>query len=67
MKHYQFADIAADVEHWKSNGETIVFTNGVFDILHVGHVDYLTRAKALGDRLIVGVNDDASVRRLNKS
>ena len=44
--------------------ETIVFTNGCFDILHRGHVTYLTQARALGDRLIVGLNDDASVRRL---
>lgn len=67
MKSYSLTDIAAQLESWNSKGEKIVFTNGVFDILHVGHVDYLTRAKALGDRLIVGVNDDASVRRLNKA
>ena len=42
----------------------IVFTNGCFDLLHPGHVDYLTKAKALGDILIVGLNDDASVKRL---
>ena len=45
-------------------GERIVFTNGCFDILHAGHVAYLSRARELGDRLIVAVNDDASVRRL---
>jgi rfaE bifunctional protein nucleotidyltransferase chain/domain len=45
-------------------GETVVFTNGCFDILHRGHITYLTRARALGDRLIVGINTDASVRRL---
>ncbi|RMH68560.1 MAG: D-glycero-beta-D-manno-heptose 1-phosphate adenylyltransferase [Gemmatimonadetes bacterium] len=45
-------------------GKTVVFTNGCFDILHRGHVDYLQAAKALGDVLIVGVNSDASVRRL---
>jgi rfaE bifunctional protein nucleotidyltransferase chain/domain len=43
-----------------------VFTNGVFDILHVGHVTYLARARALGGSLVVGVNTDASVRRLGK-
>lgn len=42
----------------------IVFTNGCFDLLHPGHVDYLERAKALGDCLVVGLNSDASVRRL---
>lgn len=50
----------------KHNGETVVMTNGCFDILHAGHVDYLTAAKKLGDRLIVAVNTDESVRRLNK-
>lgn len=42
----------------------IVFTNGVFDLIHVGHVEYLSKAKALGDILVVGVNRDKSVRRL---
>ncbi len=45
---------------------TVVFTNGVFDLLHRGHVAYLTKARALGDALIVGLNTDASVRRLGK-
>lgn len=47
-----------------ANGEKLVFTNGCFDILHAGHVRYLEEARALGDRLIVAVNDDASVARL---
>jgi rfaE bifunctional protein nucleotidyltransferase chain/domain len=42
----------------------IVFTNGCFDILHVGHADYLNKAKSLGDTLVVGINSDASVRRI---
>ncbi len=54
------------VKQWKALGKKIVFTNGVFDILHVGHVDYLQQAKALGDVLIVAINDDASVKKLNK-
>lgn len=54
------------LEHWKKDGKKIVFTNGVFDILHVGHVTYLQQAKSLGDVLIVGLNDDDSVRKLNK-
>lgn len=45
----------------------VVFTNGVFDILHPGHVRYLQDARALGDLLIVGLNSDSSVRRLNKA
>lgn len=52
------------VQAARARGEKIVMTNGCFDILHVGHVDYLAKAKALGDRLIVAVNDDNSVRRL---
>ncbi|MDX1902079.1 MAG: bifunctional D-glycero-beta-D-manno-heptose-7-phosphate kinase/D-glycero-beta-D-manno-heptose 1-phosphate adenylyltransferase HldE [Gammaproteobacteria bacterium] len=46
------------------NGERIVFTNGCFDILHAGHVTYLQQARQLGDRLVVAINDDASVKRL---
>lgn len=51
----------------RERGERLVMTNGCFDILHPGHVDVLERARALGDRLIVAVNDDASVRRLKGS
>jgi rfaE bifunctional protein nucleotidyltransferase chain/domain len=50
----------------KSQVGSVVFTNGVFDLLHSGHVDLLTTARGFGDALIVGVNSDASVRRLNK-
>jgi D-beta-D-heptose 7-phosphate kinase/D-beta-D-heptose 1-phosphate adenosyltransferase len=55
LQHIQFA---------RQNGERIVFTNGCFDILHAGHVRYLAQAKALGDRLVVGLNSDASISRL---
>ena len=51
-------------KYGRPRSERVVFTNGCFDILHRGHVTYLTQARALGDRLIVGVNTDASVRRL---
>lgn len=47
-------------------GKRLVFTNGVFDVLHAGHVRYLKEARLLGDMLIVGINSDASVRRLGK-
>ena len=60
-------DTAAFVERERRAGRTIVFTNGVFDLLHIGHVRYLKRARALGDVLVVAVNDDASVRRLGKA
>lgn len=52
------------VDSWKEKGETVVFTNGCFDILHRGHVLYLQQAAALGDHLIIGLNSDASVKRL---
>ncbi|HEU5188853.1 MAG TPA: adenylyltransferase/cytidyltransferase family protein [Methylomirabilota bacterium] len=48
----------------RRRGKTIVLANGCFDLLHVGHVRYLTAARALGDALVVGINSDASVRRL---
>lgn len=49
---------------FKAEGKKIVFTNGVFDLIHAGHVDYLSKAKKLGDVLIVGLNSDDSVRRI---
>ena len=55
---------AAFVRDLRSQGRTIVFTNGVFDLLHPGHVRYLQHARALGDALIVGVNSDRSVRAI---
>lgn len=57
----EIGEIAATV---RSEGKRIVFTNGCFDILHIGHVRYLKEAKKLGDILIVGLNSDASVKRL---
>jgi len=58
------ADLAVMVSEAKLQNESIVMTNGCFDFLHAGHVAYLEEAKSLGDRLIVAVNDDESVRRL---
>ncbi len=58
------SDIVPLVRRLRRQGKRVVFTNGVFDILHRGHVAYLTRAKALGDVLIVGLNSDTSARRL---
>jgi len=55
------------VNVWRMKGDRIVFTNGCFDILHRGHVEYLQEAAALGERLIIGLNSDASVRRLDKA
>ncbi|MDQ2069613.1 bifunctional D-glycero-beta-D-manno-heptose-7-phosphate kinase/D-glycero-beta-D-manno-heptose 1-phosphate adenylyltransferase HldE [Natronospira bacteriovora] len=58
------ATLVHAVRHARERGEKVVMTNGCFDILHAGHVSYLRAARALGDRLIVAVNDDDSVRRL---
>lgn len=60
-------NLAGIRQQLKKAGKTVVFTNGCFDILHRGHVDYLSKARALGDILIVGVNTDASVKRLKGS
>ena len=53
----------AERERLRAAGRRVVFTNGCFDILHVGHAQYLAQARALGDVLVVGLNSDASVRR----
>lgn len=52
------------VDAWKSAGKKVVFTNGVFDLLHIGHITYMAKAAELGDKLIIGLNADASVKRL---
>jgi rfaE bifunctional protein nucleotidyltransferase chain/domain len=57
-------DARTKLQLWRAANARVVFTNGVFDLLHRGHAEYLEEAHALGDRLVVGVNSDASVRRL---
>lgn len=52
------------MEQWKQEGKKVVFTNGVFDLLHIGHITYMAKAAELGDKLIIGLNADASVKRL---
>lgn len=49
---------------WQNAGEKVVFTNGVFDLLHIGHITYLAKAAELGDKLIIGLNADSSVKRI---
>ena len=56
--------LSIDVIRWKNHHKKIVFTNGCFDILHLGHIDYLCKAADLGDKLIIGVNTDTSVTKL---
>ncbi len=57
-------ELRATIEGWQSNGEKVVFSNGCFDILHLGHIDYLEKARNLGDRLVIGLNSDDSVKKL---
>ncbi|NLA24840.1 MAG: D-glycero-beta-D-manno-heptose 1-phosphate adenylyltransferase [Bacteroidales bacterium] len=61
---YSSAELLKIVSKWKNNGDKLVFTNGCFDVLHRGHAEYLHKAGLLGDKLIVGLNSDASVIRL---
>ena len=63
-KHLELNQLLHLVETWKKNDEKIVFTNGCFDIIHAGHIDYLSKAADLGTKLIIGVNTDASVSKL---
>lgn len=58
--------IATKVNSWRKRGESIVFTNGCFDLLHKGHIEYLAKTADLGDRLIIGLNSDNSVKQLGK-
>ena len=63
-KIIDFQNLKRMLAVWRFKEQKIVFTNGCFDILHLGHADYLSKAKALGDKLIVGLNTDQSVSRL---
>ena len=63
-KIFTLKTIASQAAQWKNEGKTLVFSNGCFDILHLGHVDYLSKAAALGDILIIGLNSDASVKKI---
>lgn len=64
MSMFTHEQLHSLVEKAHKQGHKVVFTNGCFDLLHVGHVRYLQEAKTLGDQLVVGVNSDASVKRL---
>lgn len=63
-KILDWSQAALKVNQWRSEGKTIVFTNGCFDILHYGHIDYLSGAADLGDILVIGLNSDSSVQQL---
>lgn len=60
------SELRSKIDEWAELKKSIVFTNGVFDIVHLGHIDYLSKAKDEGDILLVGVNSDHSARKLGK-
>ncbi|MDH5475537.1 MAG: D-glycero-beta-D-manno-heptose 1-phosphate adenylyltransferase [Cyclobacteriaceae bacterium] len=66
-KIYSQEELGNQVKIWKKEGLKVVFSNGCFDILHLGHIDYLEKARSRGDKLVIGLNDDASVKRIKGS
>ncbi len=64
QKVYTLPEIIPPINQWKAEHQSIVFTNGCFDLLHLGHIDYLTSAADLGQKFVIGVNSDDSVKRL---
>lgn len=64
QKIFALADLVAQRKIWKAANQKVVFTNGCFDILHLGHIDYLEKARQLGNKLIIGLNTDVSVKKL---
>lgn len=65
-KIFELKELSSQLAVWRFQEKKIVFTNGVFDLLHLGHIDYLSKAKDEGNILLVGVNSDDSAKRLNK-
>ncbi|GAB3825556.1 D-glycero-beta-D-manno-heptose 1-phosphate adenylyltransferase [Pontibacter rugosus] len=63
-KIYSLPQLQEQVQNWRNQGQKIVFTNGCFDLLHLGHVDYLEKARQLGHRLVLGLNTDSSISRI---
>jgi len=56
--------LKVSIAQWQSEGKRVVFTNGVFDLLHIGHITYMAKAAELGDKLVIGLNSDSSVKRI---
>jgi rfaE bifunctional protein nucleotidyltransferase chain/domain len=63
-KTVDLSSLKNKVNTWQNGAQRVVFTNGVFDVLHIGHITYLSRAAELGDKLIIGLNSDSSVKRI---
>lgn len=64
QKLFSKNDLAAQIQCWKTNGDKVIFTNGCFDLLHPGHIDYLAKAASIGDKFVIGLNTDNSVQKL---
>ena len=63
-KIFHIEDLSQIIKEWRLDGNKIVFTNGCFDLIHLGHLEILARSADLGDRLIVGINSDKSIKRI---
>lgn len=63
-KIYNLEKLKNDIKYWKNNNNKIIFTNGCFDILHRGHIEYLIKAREMGDILIIGLNSNDSIKKL---
>ena len=65
-KIYSLEELEKNVSAWKQAGEDVVFTNGCFDIIHRGHIEVLAQTADLGDRLIIGLNSDTSIKKIKE-
>ena len=63
-KIFNIKDLSEIISKWRLNGDKIVFTNGCFDLIHLGHLEILARSADLGDKLIVGINSDVSIKKI---
>ena len=66
-KIFNTKDLSKIINEWRLNGDKIVFTNGCFDLIHLGHLEILARSADLGDKLIVGINSDMSIKKIKGS
>ena len=63
-KIFNIKDLSQIIKKWRFNGDKIIFTNGCFDLIHLGHLEILARSADLGDKLIVGINSDMSIKKI---
>ena len=63
-KIFNIKDLSQIIKEWRLNGNKIIFTNGCFDLIHLGHLEILARSADLGDKLIVGINSDMSIKKI---